>query len=258
MSTGTFDPKAPDEPGRLQALAEQATDRGDLETAASLFLAASRAAEDAGRTQQAGWSMADAAQCARLLADHTSAVLAFTRAIALLEAAGTQPEETARVLCEQAASAAETGRPLEVLPPIARTIAKLDQLIAEEPPPDVAAALAERMLASRKHARAQLADVTARLHATAGDLGLAAREAERAAEAFAGMSATADAAHAFWLAGRMHLAMADATSAVWHLESAVEGFTMTNDTKSRAAVAGELIEALRKAGRHEEADGVTR
>jgi tetratricopeptide (TPR) repeat protein len=256
QASGT--PDAPDRAKSLQARAEQAADSGDLEQAAPLFLAASRAAEDAGRTQEAGWSMADAAQSARLLTDHTSAVSAFARAIALLEAADTSPEETVRMLCEQAASAAETDRPLEVLPPIERAIAKLDLLIAEEPSPDVAPALAERALTTRRHARAELADVTARLHATVGEHALAAHEAEQAAEAFAGLSATADAAHAFWLAGRMHMTMADATSAVWHLESAVEGFTMANDANNRATVAGELIEALHAAGRHEEADGVTR
>ena len=254
--------EAPDTAGLLRANAEVAAREGDLEGASAGFLAASQAAEQEGRLAEAGWALADAAQCARLSADHVGATEAFGRAVALLEAGGADPADVVRVLTAYAASASEVDAPRTVLPVVERWAAALDAMPAPpaadqaDPADPVTEELAERRRLARSRARAELVDVTARLLATAGEHAAAARTAEEAAEAMAGLGAPGDAAHAFWLAGRMHVALGDPSTAVWHLESAVEGFDLVGDRRMRAEVASELIAALRAAGRDAEADAV--
>ena len=256
---GAQEPQTGEESATEDALlsaAERAAADGDHEQASALFLAASRRAEDDGRLAVAGWSLANAARFAWRATDHAGATAAFDRALALLDAAGTAPEELVPVLSDHAECAAAAGSPEVALPAVRAHGAALDALLGAEEDDGVDADLSARSRAARHRARALLTDVTARLLATAGDLAPAAALAEEAAEALASGGAIADAAHAFWLAGRVHRDRGDLSSAAWHLESAAEGFVLCGDRRSRADAASELIAVLRRAGRDDEADAV--
>ncbi|GEN79275.1 hypothetical protein [Actinotalea fermentans] len=251
------------------AQAERAVADGDPEGATAHFLAASRLAEAAGRLADAGWALANAARFAWRATDHAGATAAFARALELLDAAGTPPEHLVPVLSDHAECAADAGVPEAALPAVRAHVAALDVLLAPAPPADGPDAgseplaanppdeeLAGRTRAERTRARAELTDVSARLLASAGNLQGAADLAEEAAVALAELGAVADAAHAFWLAGRAHRDRGDLTAAAWHLESASEGFDIAGDRTRRAEVASELIAVLRAAGRDDEADAV--
>lgn len=220
------------------------------------FAAVAQIAEEAGRLGDAGWALANAAKGAQLSADDAGAATAYLRALALLEAAGTPPDEVLSPLMDLAKCAAGAGRPLDALPVVENRAAAIDALLAAPDDDDVAPELAERVRGTRRRARAELTDLAARLRASAGDHAAAAALAEEAAVALAGLGAVADAAHAFWLAGRAHVALGDPATAAWHLESAVEGFEICGEKRERADVASELIAALRAAGRADEADAV--
>ena len=101
---------------------------------------------------------------------------------------------------------------------------------------------------------AESLDTQARALATLGQPERAVALASEAAERFAGVGRVADAAHAFWLAGRVLVAEARDEEAVFHLESAVEGFSMARDRAQRGKAATDLVEALRRLGRAAEAD----
>lgn len=240
----------------LLAAAEQAVGEGDHEHASALFLAASRLAEGAGRLAVAGWSLANAARFAWRATDHAGATSAFVRALALLDAAGTAPEELVRVLSDHAECAADAGDPHAALAAVRAHGEALDAVLAGQDDADVDPDLAARTKATQRRALAELTDLTARLLATAGDLVPAAALAQEAAEALASCGAISDAAHAFWLAGRVHRDRGDLAGAAWHLESAAEGFELCGDRRLRADVASELIAVLRAAGRNDEADAV--
>lgn len=252
-----------DEEAHLAA-AEEAVSDGDLETASEHFLEASRIAEAAGRLADAGWALANAARCAWRAADAEGATAAFARALELLDAAGAPPTRVVQVLADHAQCAAESHSPEVALAAVERASAALDALDA--PPggsrgddadgPDVDPALAERDRQAQLRARWELTDLRARLLATTGDPTAAAPLAQAAAEGFASMGAFADAAHAFWLAGRVHRDLGDLPAAAWHLESAVEGFEFCGERGLRAEAAGELIAVLRADGRQDEADAV--
>lgn len=265
----------PDEDALLEA-AERAAGDGDLEEASARFLEASRLAEDGGRLTIAGWSLANAARCAWRSSDAVGANAAFARGLSLLDAAGTPPEDLVPVLVDYghcAADLADAPAVQAALRVIEQHAEALDVLLAAPDAPaapaadaraaddvvegpEVDADLAERTRALRRRARAELMDLRARLLATAGELAPAATLAEEAAEALAGLGAVADAAHAFWLAGRLHRDLGDLAAAAWHLESATEGFGLCRDAGRRADVASELIAVLRAAGRDDEADAV--
>lgn len=112
-----------------------------------------------------------------------------------------------------------------------------------------------------KVARAELDDTTARIIATvpgAADWTIsdAVSLATAAAETYAECGALRDAAHAFWLAGRLQRRQGHLEGAVWGLESAFEGFTLARDHTHRAEVAGELIAALRESGQEAKAEEI--
>lgn len=259
----------PEEDALVDA-AERAASDGDLEEASARFLEASRLAEEGGRLTAAGWALANAARCAWRSSDAVGANAAFARGLSLLDAAGTPPEDLVPVLVDHghcAADLADAPAVQAALRVIEQHAAALDALLAAPGPdaaagahvidgPEVDADLAERTRVLRQRSRAELMDLRARLLATAGELAPAAVLAEEAAEAFAGLGAVADAAHAFWLAGRLHRDLGDLTAAAWHLESATEGFEIARDRARRADVASELIAVLRAAGRDGEADAV--
>lgn len=261
-----------DEDALLEA-AEQAARDGDLEEASARFLAASRVAEEGGRLTIAGWSLANAARCAWRSSDAVGANVAFARGLSLLDAAGVPPEALIPVLVDYGQCAADLADAQAVqaaLRVIEQHAGALEaHLAAPAAPaadaraaddvvegPEVDTNLAERTRALRQRSRAELMDLRARLLATAGELAPAAVLAEEAAEALAGLGAVADAAHAFWLAGRLHRDLGDLSAAAWHLESATEGFELARDAGRRADVASELIAVLRAAGRDDEADAV--
>ena len=265
---GSDVPGGPD-PAAIISAAEQAAARGDLEEASAHFLEASRLAERDGRLAEAGWALANAARCAWRSSDDAGANAAFVRALSLLDAAGAPPEDLLPVLLDHGRCAADTASAPAVtaaLEVVGEHTAALDRLLAAADGADPAHAgvdapeqeedLAERTRVRRRRARAELTDLRARLLATAGELAQAAALAEQAAEALAGLGAVADAAHAFWLAGRIHRDLGDLSAAAWHLESAAEGFAIARDRSLRADVASELIAVLRAAGRDEEADAV--
>lgn len=251
---------ATDPVGDLVTRAEQAEDDEEWEEAAALYLRASHLELDGGRLQEAGWSVARAARCAWRSSDPAGATTTYQRALAMLEAADTPVTELVPVLCDHAQCAAELGEPRTALSRIDAHAAALDDLRDDAPDPaddaPVDPDLAERERTQRRLARLQLTDLQARLLASAGDLPAAAALAEEAAVAFAELGSVGDAAHAFWLAGRVHRDLGDLTAAAWHLESAVEGLVMCPDRKDRADAAGELIAVLRAAGRDAEADTV--
>ncbi|MFH6691387.1 hypothetical protein QVL82_21490, partial [Cellulosimicrobium funkei] len=116
--------------------------------------------------------------------------------------------------------------------------------------------LVERDAAADARERRDLDDTRARLLATAGDLDAAATLAESVAEEFARAGDVRDAAHAFWLAGRSRCAAGKDTDAVELLESAMEGFAIVHDAESRAMVGNEMVAALRRLGRDDEAAAV--
>lgn len=233
-----------------------AADADDLEAAARLFQQAGAEAESAGLLREAGLALADAAACAARLQDTAGAHVGFEQADALLRAGGADPDERAPVLAAWAEAAAGAGRAAE-------PIAALEELLRgrDGPGPDhvvPGSDLDPGTAPISPRNRALLVDALARLLATQGARSRAATLAERAAEAFADAGATVDAAHAFWLAGRLHGELGDPGTAVWHLESALEGFTLSRLGEQRAEVAGELITALRAVGRDDDADAVTR
>lgn len=82
----------------------------------------------------------------------------------------------------------------------------------------------------------------------------AARQREAGFLLDSGLS-LADAAHSFWLAGRVLVRAGQDEEAVYHLESALEGFLVAR-RQERAHVADELVEVLRRLGRPDDAEAV--
>ncbi|HEY0215955.1 MAG TPA: hypothetical protein VGC57_06155, partial [Cellulomonas sp.] len=104
-----------------------------------------------------------------------------------------------------------------------------------------------------------LEDASARLLAGRGDAESAAagaRLARSAAETYGGLGSVPDAAHAFWLAGRLHDTLGDVDEAVWNLESAMEGFAVVRQRDPRAEVAGLLLDVLRRSGQTARAEAL--
>ena len=233
-----------------------AAEAGDLETAARLFQHAGAEAEAAGLLREAGLALADAAACAARLQDAAGADVGFEQADALLRAGGADPDERAPVLAAWAEVAAEAGRAAQPIAVLEELLGDLDGPEPEHVGPGSVLDPSPARVSPRNHA--VLIDALARLLATQGVRARAAALAERAGEAFADSGATVDASHAFWLAGRLHRELGDPGTAVWHLESALEGFTLARLGEQRAEVAGELITALRAVGRDADADAVTR
>lgn len=251
--------EAPGEPDGLEALlerAEKAEDDEDWVLAADLYVRASRLEQADGLLRDAGWSVARAARCAWRSSDPVGATGTYLVALQMLDAADTPPELLVPVLADHAACAAEAGTPGAALPAVDVHAARLEELLAQEDPTDVEPHLAERTRLGRRRARLALAVLRARLLATTGGLAAAAEVAGATAVALAEAGAVGEAAHAFWLAGRVHRDLGDLAAAAWHLESAVEGMALYPDRRARADAASELIAVLRAAGRDEEADAV--
>ncbi|AEI12533.1 hypothetical protein [Cellulomonas gilvus] len=246
---------APDA-GGLPALAdraERARGAGDLADAAAAYLELAAAAREAGLLVDAGMAHAEAARCAQELHDERSAGWAYEEAVALLRAGGADPLVRAHVVRAWAPVAAEHERSPALL-------AELDALTADltAAPADDEQASAERVLRARRAEAARLEDVRARTLATVGQVAAAIDVATAAAQELAGAGLPAEAADAFWLAGRLQRGEGRAQDAVWSLESAVEGFGIARDRARRAGAAGDLIALLRELGRGDQADELAR
>ncbi|PTU55610.1 hypothetical protein DBB34_13295 [Sphaerisporangium cinnabarinum] len=226
--------------------------------AARLLRRASSLLESSGHLDRAGFALAEAAQLAALEGDDEGAAPAFLHALALLRAGGVAPRFVGQVVRAYARLEAGRGDVTGALGQVERTLD--DLAAASEGTSDGsaprAAELVERDAAADARERRDLDDTRARLLATAGDLDAAATLAESVAEEFARAGDVRDAAHAFWLAGRSRCEAGKDTDAVELLESAMEGFAIVHDAESRAMVGNEMVAALRRLGRDDEAAAV--
>jgi hypothetical protein len=253
---GVTAPAAADPVAAALARAERSPDPVE---ASAAYLEASGLAEEAGRLEDAGFALAEAAQVAATLGDDEGAVPAFARAVGLLRAAGTEPAYVGPVVRAAAAVQARTGGLDAARAAVERV---LDDLARprDDAPAAPTPALAEELAARRAALVAaearQLRDVRARLVATAGRHAEAADDAESVAEDFGRAGLPFDAAHAFWLAGSARRAGGDAAGAVEPLRAALEGLAAVGARDGAATVADELVGTLRSLGRDEEAEAV--
>ncbi|MFF1528687.1 hypothetical protein [Cellulomonas sp. NPDC058312] len=250
---------APADPAELASAAERLAASGDVEAAAGAYLDAAVAAEAAGLLVDAGFAYAEAAHCAQTLGDDDGAAAGYAAAVARLRAGDLPPVSLAQVVVAWARAAAVTGDAEAVLAEAER----LSRDLAADPAPDAierAPELETREQAAGRRAAADLDDAAARLLATLGGDHRApgAAVAQRAAEAYAGLGAVADAAHAFWLAGRLHDDLGNVEEAVWHLESAMEGFAAARQRAPRGEVANALVDVLRRSGQESRAEDLAR
>ncbi len=244
--------------------AEQLAASGDLESAAAAYLRGAAQAEEAGVLVDAGFAYAEAAHCAQVLGDDDGAAAGYAAAVARLRAGGTEPVAVVPVVVAWARAAAVTGDGDSVLAEADGLRVALDARpvqVEDATLPRETSRLAAREQAASRRASADLDDAAARLLGTLGGsqrLVDAASRAQRAAEAYAGVGAVPDAAHAFWLAGRLHDGLGQVDEAVWNLESAMEGFEAVRRGDERAEVANVLIDVLRRSGQHTRAEDLAR
>lgn len=249
---------APDEPALARA--ERLLAAGDTEGAAHAYVEAAGQAEAAGLLVDAGYALAEAAACAQVLGDEDTSARLFERGAARLRAGGADPVDLVPVLVAWAPAAGTTGGVDPFLAAVDATRATL----VEEPEVGATpeqAALAERRKVDRRRALADVDDAAARVLATTGGderLQDAVVRAGRAAEAYAGVGAVADAAHAFWLAGRLLDSLDRTEDAAWHLESAVEGFGVARAREPRTQAADDLVALLRRTGHDDRAEEILR
>jgi tetratricopeptide (TPR) repeat protein len=248
------------DPGELVAQAERLAADGDTESAAGAYLDAAVAFEGAGLLTESGFAYAEAAHGAQVLGDDDGAAAGYAAAVARLRAGQVDPPALAPVIAAWARAAAVTGDAEAVLAEADALVARLgaEPAAAAE---DRAPALVARDQAAARRALADLEDAAARLLATLGGperTAAGATRAQTAAEAYAGVGALADAAHAFWLAGRLHDDLGHVDEAVWHLESAMEGFAAARQRAPRGEVANVLVDVLRRSGQDARADDLAR
>ncbi|CAM5784662.1 hypothetical protein [Cellulomonas persica] len=250
------------------ARAERLAREGDLVGAARAWLAAAAVAESEGRLGDAGLATAEAARCAQELGDDDGAAAVYPRAVARMRAGGVPPQDVVPVVVAWSPVAVTTGTAdaaLAAVDGLLHELADDPSTTPGAPAPDpsaaaAGAALTERVASIRRRACADLDDTAARVLASLGPehADVAAARATRAAEAYAAGGAVADAAHAFWLAGRLHDSQGRVDDAVWNLESAVEGFGVVRQRGPRGEAASALVAVLRAAGRDERAEELLR
>ncbi|WP_053388027.1 hypothetical protein [Leucobacter japonicus] len=254
------------------AAAEHAAGQRDYAAAARAYGRAAELCEAEGWLERAGFAHAEAAQCAALSGADPDAHRRFAAAIPRLRTGGADPEAIVAVLAAWAPVASRMSDPEMHLREVA---AELDRMIAFDAG-DTAEALAERQRDAWSARRATLRDTLARSIAAAPpgvaagarispepteahrdlSVGRAIVEALLAGEEFAALGRLADAAHAFWLAGRLQRDQGDTADAIWSLESAFEGFALARQKPDRARVAGELIDLLRASGQETRAEAI--
>ncbi|ACZ22228.1 hypothetical protein Sked_23130 [Sanguibacter keddieii DSM 10542] len=257
-------------PDALVSAAESAAARDEPLESARLYAQAADLFVASGEAEAAGFALAEAAALSSALGDVEGAVRTFRSALDQLEAAGTGVEYTGPVVRAYARACAEAGevegswsRLGDAVRAARReTDAARGSVAAVDPGAE--GAMAEELAARQHRAQvlaaehAQLLDTLARAHAAAGLSDEAVTEATQAAEAFAGLSMVQDAAHSFWLAGRLRRADGQLEEAVWLLESATEGFAIARAQAPRAETVGELVEVLTALGRLDEAQELVR
>lgn len=246
----------------LLARGEALTAAREYADAAAAFAAVVPELEQAGWIERAGIAAAEGAQCAALAGNEELAHALFGKSVPLLRAGGTDTATVAAVLGAWAPIASHMGDPAAQL---AATEAVLSGH-GEFNGVDLADDLAERLRGEWLLQRAQLRDTLARSIAAALSLGgvtylgenldrpRAVSEALLAGEEFAQAGHIIDAAHAFWLAGKVQRELGDTEAAVWAFESAFEGFTMASRPDDRVRVADELIELFNATGQAERAE----
>lgn len=204
-----------------------------------------RVAEEGGFLADAGRHWAEAAHEAQLAGDDASAHARYATAVPRLLVGDAPLALVARVIAAWAPTAARLDQTDDILCDLSSALTASTAILGED-----------QELA---RVRADLLDTRARILAsTRPDLhDDIVRDAVASAELYAQAERIADAAHSFWLAGRIQRDNDRATEAIWSLESAVEGFRLARDREHRALVAGELIELLRATGQPDRADALT-
>lgn len=240
------------------AQAEALAAAGDDIAASACYADAAEAAQAAGLLEQAGIAWAESARCAQTAGDDATAHERYAWAVPRLRAAGADDALVARVLVAWAPTAARLDDVDRVLELVEAGIARA----VDSDTSDLSEQLAAARAAHVAGARSDLLDVFARLIASTApqdrregrDAASAVRAAITAGETYAQHGRIPDAAHAFWLAGRIQRETGDTEGALWSLESAVEGFTIAKDRSARYEAAGEFIELLRATGQSARAD----
>ncbi|MFJ4106427.1 hypothetical protein [Oerskovia enterophila] len=236
----------------------------DPASAALLYQQAAATFEAQGLLADAGFALAEAAQIAALEQDLDGALTAFPRAVALLRAGGVGPEFRGQVARAFARSSARAGDPLAGLVAVEKELGDLGGpfgaaaggagAAGHEPggldgTGDEPSSRAD----ARSRERRELSDTRARLLASTGEHEQASAAAEAVAEEYARAGDLPGAAHAFWLAGTTRAEAGDPEGAVDVLESAVDGFRLARDQRSRASVGNELVAILHRLGREDAA-----
>lgn len=259
QQSGAVDPSTADAPdwAQVESRARDAEKVGDLDAAARDFLAAARLAAAAGLLEDSGYAQANAARIAHLLGDDDGAHEAYRSALARLTAGGCDPERFLPIVVAWAGLATTSARGEDVLQVCSAVLGHLAGLDLST----IDAALQQRRKREVNLARAEVDDTTARIIATVpgvADWSLtdAVSLAISAAETYAEFGAPRDAAHAFWLAGRLQRDQGMIEQAVWSLESAFEGFGIARDPRNRAEAASELIALLRESGQESRAEEI--
>ncbi|MFK4790354.1 hypothetical protein [Microbacterium sp. ZW T5_56] len=233
-----------------QALAAaEAVVSTDLTAAAAAYGRAAVLADAAGALADAGFAYAELGRSADLLRDPAASHRAYGESVARLIAAGVEPELTVQVIEAWAPVAADRDDTADV----ATAAARIHELLAvanDEDVPD------ERLRARRAHRRvsalAVISETRARLIA-GDDADLAFDLALRAAELHRDTGRADAAADALWLAARIResVGAADTPDVMRLAFDASSGH-------QRSVVGAALVEALRGAGRHGDADDVLR
>ena len=245
------------------ANAERALTRKQYLEAARHYAASAEAFVHEGWIERAGLAYAEAAQSAAEGSDDETAHRGFATAIPLLHTGGAEANVIVSVLTAWAPVAARLRREGEPMLLMAECLTRLEA-VPDRPSGELSDELAARLRREQISTRATARDTLARLIASADptllpdqlDRDRSAREATTAGEEYAQLGRLADAAHAFWLAGKVQRELGRTSDALWSLESAFEGFTAARAKQQRADAASELIELLRQAGRLERADEI--
>lgn len=245
------------------ANAERALARKQYLEAARHYAASAEAFVGEGWIERAGLAYAEAAQSAAEGGDDETAHRGFAAAIPLLKTGGAEANVIVSVLTAWAPVAARLRHEREPMLLIAECLERLEAT-PDQLPGELSDELAARLRREQSATRATARDTLARLIAAADpklladqlDRDRAAREATTAGEEYAQLGRLADAAHAFWLAGKVQRKLGRTSDAIWSLESAFEGFTAARAKQQRADSASELIELLREAGLLDRADEI--
>lgn len=241
----------------LLSQAEALTSRRSFSEAIAPYAEAAKLLESAGWLEHSGLAFAEAAQCAALAGEEEASHQYFAAAVSRLRTGGIGINVLTAVLAAWAPLAArmnDSATQLRITHEELQSFGELDTTGLSED-------LAERRRAEWLFERATLRDTFARSLASAAPeqrpagvgLAQAAAEATTAGEEFAQLGRIADAAHAFWLAGKVQLENGQTAEALWALESAFEGFTVAQRREERANAASELIDLLRNTGQPDRA-----